>query len=64
MTLSYLPKISVSIGIAQRQDELNWTDVFEQADTALYQAKNMVGIEACVYKSIIYLLNLARYIYL
>ena len=37
---AYLPKISVSIGIAQRQDELNWTDVFEQADTALYQAKN------------------------
>jgi len=37
---AYLPKISVSIGIAQRQDELNWTAMFEQADTALYQAKN------------------------
>lgn len=37
---AYLPKISVSIGIAQRQDELNWTALFEQADTALYQAKN------------------------
>ena len=35
---AYLPKISVSI--AQRQDELNWTALFEQADTALYQAKN------------------------
>ena len=37
---AYLPKISVSIGIAQRQDELNWAALFEQADTALYQAKN------------------------
>ncbi|MEH6597093.1 MAG: diguanylate cyclase [Colwellia polaris] len=37
---AYLPKISVSIGIAERQEELNWTAVFEQADTALYQAKN------------------------
>jgi diguanylate cyclase len=36
---AYLPKISVSIGIAERQDELNWTALFEQADTALYQAK-------------------------
>jgi diguanylate cyclase len=37
---AYLPKISVSIGVAQRQNELNWTDLFELADTALYQAKN------------------------
>ena len=37
---AYLPKISVSIGIAQRQEELSWTALFEQADTALYQAKN------------------------
>jgi diguanylate cyclase len=37
---AYLPSISVSIGIAERQDELNWTALFEQADTALYQAKN------------------------
>lgn len=37
---AYLPKISVSIGIAQRQEKLNWTALFEQADTALYQAKN------------------------
>lgn len=37
---AYLPKISVSIGIAERQDELNWTALFEQADIALYQAKN------------------------
>ncbi|WP_085296728.1 GGDEF domain-containing protein [Cognaticolwellia mytili] len=37
---AYLPKISVSIGIAERQDELNWTALFEQADTALYQAKS------------------------
>ncbi|MGB1263824.1 MAG: GGDEF domain-containing protein [Cognaticolwellia sp.] len=36
----YLPQISVSIGVAQRQDELDWTALFEQADTALYQAKN------------------------
>lgn len=37
---AYLPKISVSIGIAERKEELNWTALFEQADTALYQAKN------------------------
>ncbi|TWX67034.1 GGDEF domain-containing protein [Colwellia sp. C1TZA3] len=37
---AYLPKISVSIGVAQREEELNWTAIFEQADTALYQAKN------------------------
>lgn len=37
---AYLPSISVSIGIAERQNELNWTALFEQADTALYQAKN------------------------
>jgi len=37
---AYLPKISVSIGIAQREDELNWRELFEQADTALYQAKS------------------------
>ena len=37
---AYLPKISVSIGVAQRQEKLNWTALFEQADTALYQAKN------------------------
>ncbi|SEL94217.1 diguanylate cyclase [Colwellia chukchiensis] len=37
---AYLPKLSVSIGVAQRQEELNWQSLFEQADTALYQAKN------------------------
>jgi diguanylate cyclase len=37
---TFLPKISVSIGVAQRQEELNWNALFEQADTALYQAKN------------------------
>jgi diguanylate cyclase len=37
---AYLPKISVSIGIAERQDELSWIALFEQADTALYQAKS------------------------
>lgn len=37
---AYLPKLSVSIGVAQRQHELSWSALFEQADTALYQAKN------------------------
>lgn len=36
----YLPQLTVSVGVAQRQTELNWHDLFEQADTALYQAKN------------------------
>jgi diguanylate cyclase len=35
-----LPKISVSIGVLQREEELNWAAIFEQANTALYQAKN------------------------
>lgn len=37
---AYLPKLSVSIGVAQRKNELSWTALFEQADNALYQAKN------------------------
>lgn len=37
---AYLPQLSVSIGVAQRQNELTWSALFEQADTALYQAKN------------------------
>lgn len=37
---TYLPQISVSIGIAELQEELHWTELFEKADTALYQAKN------------------------
>lgn len=36
----FLPMLSVSIGVAQRQNELSWTALFEQADIALYQAKN------------------------
>lgn len=37
---SYLPPISVSIGIAQTQGEQEWRQVFERADKALYQAKS------------------------
>lgn len=37
---SYLPQISVSIGVAQTQGEKNWRDVFDRADEALYQAKS------------------------
>jgi diguanylate cyclase len=36
----YLPTISVSIGVVQREEELHWAAIFEQANTALYQAKN------------------------
>jgi len=37
---AYRPKISVSIGVVQREEELNWAAIFEQANTALYQTKN------------------------
>jgi diguanylate cyclase len=37
---AYLPKIAVSIGVVQREEELNWAAIFEQANTGLYQAKN------------------------
>jgi diguanylate cyclase len=42
-----LPPISVSIGIAQNSNTPNWTSLFEQADNALYQAKNS-GRNCCI----------------
>jgi len=35
-----LPKITVSIGIAENKDETSWQDIIERADKALYQAKS------------------------
>lgn len=46
-TNTYLPPISVSIGIAQNSNMPNWTSLFEQADSALYKAKNS-GRNCCV----------------
>ncbi len=46
-TNTYLPPISVSIGIAQNTDTSNWVALFEQADKALYQAKNS-GRNRCI----------------
>jgi len=42
-----LPPISVSIGIAEVDDDLSWSDLFKRADEALYQAKNS-GRNRCV----------------
>ncbi len=46
-TNEYLPPISVSIGIAQYQQNSDWKSVFEKADSALYQAKN-AGRNCCI----------------
>jgi len=46
-TNTFLPPISVSIGIAQNDNISEWTALFEQADAALYQAKNS-GRNCCI----------------
>jgi len=46
-TNTYLPPISVSIGIAQNDNISEWTTLFEQADGALYQAKSS-GRNRCI----------------
>ena len=46
-TNTYLPPISVSIGIAQNDNITEWKALFEQADEALYQAKNS-GRNRCI----------------
>ncbi|MDX2369262.1 MAG: GGDEF domain-containing protein [Colwellia sp.] len=46
-TNTYLPPISVSIGIAQNDNISDWKTLFEQADDALYQAKNS-GRNCCI----------------
>ncbi len=38
-TNTYLPPISVSIGIAENTNTPDWTSLFKQADDALYKAK-------------------------
>ncbi len=42
-----LPPISVSIGIAQSDNTPDWKSLFEQADNALYKAKNS-GRNRCI----------------
>ncbi len=44
---TYLPPMSVSIGIAELEESDNWSSLFERADKALYQAKNS-GRNRCV----------------
>jgi diguanylate cyclase len=44
---TFLPSISISVGIAEYQKDQNWKSVFEVADTALYQAKS-TGRNCCV----------------
>jgi len=46
-TNTYLPPISVSIGLAQNDNVTEWKALFEQADDALYQAKNS-GRNRCI----------------
>ncbi len=46
-TNTCLPPISVSIGVAQNTNTSNWVALFEQADQALYQAKNL-GRNRCI----------------
>lgn len=38
-TDNFLPSISVSVGIAQTQEDKSWMDLFKRSDDALYQAK-------------------------
>jgi len=47
-TNTVLPSISVSIGIAEVENDKSWLSVFQRADTALYQAKNS-GRNCCIY---------------
>jgi len=42
-----LPPISVSIGIAELNNDHSWDDLFSRADKALYQAKNS-GRNCCI----------------
>jgi diguanylate cyclase len=42
-----LPPISVSIGIAQTEQETSWEDLFQRADDALYKAKES-GRNCCI----------------
>lgn len=44
---TYLPSISVSVGIAEYEKDKPWKSVFEMADSALYQAKS-AGRNCCV----------------
>ena len=44
---TYLPPMSVSIGIAEQDEGDDWSSLFERADKALYQAKNS-GRNRCV----------------
>ena len=44
---TYLPPMSVSIGIAELEESDDWPSLFERADKALYQAKNS-GRNRCV----------------
>jgi diguanylate cyclase len=46
-TNTYLPPISVSIGISQNSNMPDWTSFFQQADDALYQAKSE-GRNRCI----------------
>jgi diguanylate cyclase len=46
-TNTYLPPISVSIGVAQNDNTSEWATLFEQADEALYRAKNS-GRNCCI----------------
>lgn len=43
----FLPPISVSIGIAELDNDVTWPSLFKRADQALYQAKN-AGRNCCI----------------
>jgi diguanylate cyclase len=47
-----LPPITVSIGVAELQSNMTWSTLFNNADQALYKAKNS-GRNCCVMASII-----------
>ena len=38
-----LPAVSVSVGVARGSGAADWTELFKQADTALYQVKQAGG---------------------
>ena len=46
-----LPTVSVSVGVARGAGAENWTELFKQADSALYQVKKDGGRNCRIYSA-------------